>query len=72
MTALYWPRDEFDCTDASRRLAHPSTVHIHVDTEAAAIAALLELQAEYPKRFEAGTRYHCIRGPRGLLKGIRR
>lgn len=47
-------------------------MHTHVDTDLAAITALLELQADWPRRFEAGARYHCIRGPRGLLKGIRR
>jgi hypothetical protein len=69
MTALYWP-PEYDCTEASRRLAMPSTVHVHTDDEQAACRALLTLAAEYPQRHEAGQRYHCIRGPHGLLRGV--
>lgn len=85
MTVLYWPRDELDCTDASRRIAHESTVHMHFDTDREAGEAFVALfgpwiafddfgngiHANYPALFAANARYHCIRGPGGLVRDVK-
>lgn len=71
MTAIYWPPDEYDCTSASRATEHPSTKHLHFDDELEACAALVDLDRNFPQLYERGERYHCVRGPGGLLRGVR-
>lgn len=70
MSALYWA--DFDCTDESRRMQHASTVHVHTNDEQAACRAFLGLVDEWPTFRDAGAaRYRCVRGPRGLVRGVR-
>ena len=71
MTAVYWPPDEYDCTPQSRAIEHPSTVHSHHDSERAACEALLWLLDNYNALHERGERYHCVRGPGGLLRDVK-
>jgi hypothetical protein len=71
VTALYWPLDEYDCTPATRAIEHPSTVHLHFTSETKACAAFVELRHNFTTLYDRGDRYHCIRGPRGLLRGVR-
>lgn len=68
VSALYWP--DFDCTPDSRRIAHTSTVHAHHDDELSACLAFLRLASEYSVLHERGERYHCVRGPGGLVRGV--
>lgn len=70
MTALYWP--DLDCTAESRAIAHRDTVHDHHATERAACEAWLAWMAISEARWYAGDRYRCIRGPGGIMRGVRR
>lgn len=70
MTALYWP--DLDCTPESRLIADPRTVHDHHATERPACEAFLAWMAIAEERWHAGDRYRCIRGPGGLVRGVRR
>lgn len=70
MSALYWA--DFDCTETSRQIAHPSTVHVHTGDEQAACRAFLKVEAEWPDLTDEqrGGRYRCVRGPGGLVRGV--
>lgn len=68
MSALYWP--DLDCTAESRTIAHVSVVHEHHATERAACEAFIRYAHTRLAQAEAGDRYRCIRGPRGLLRGV--
>jgi len=84
MTALYWP--DFVCTSETRRIAHPSTIHIHCKTEREACLAFIDTFGEwidisqmgkgfgiyekYPERYDKDIRYTCITGPGGLVRGV--
>ena len=75
MTAVYWDRDEYDCTAASRAIMHVDAIHVHVDTDRAACLALLAYRREYEHALRlAGQppdpRYRCIRGPGGLIRSV--
>lgn len=86
MKLIYWPRDEYDCTEASRRLARPDTVHLHCDSDSKALAELLRHRAGYHCSAPGGEaedcavrpvclyhshkRYWCITGPNGLVRGV--
>lgn len=72
MSALYWP--DLDCNELSRSIEHEATVHEHFTSERAACVAFLAYRAATPR--EAGIppldmRFRCIRGPRGLVRGVR-
>lgn len=69
MTALYW--QDFDCTPTSRAIEHESTIHLHHDTERAACAEFVAFIAISVAEWHAGRRYYCIRGPGGLVRGVR-
>lgn len=68
MSALYW--SDFDCTSESRKIEYPSTVHAHHADERQACLAFLQLADEYSVLHERGERYHCVRGPGGLVRGV--
>lgn len=76
MTAPYWP--DLDCTSASRAIAHPLTVHEHFADEQAACRALLAYLGTCTEQLhdrgetDADMKYRCIRGPGGLVRGVRR
>lgn len=70
MTTLYWP--DFDCTAASRAIEHESTVHEHYDSHQAAARGWLADQEVAVADWHAGRRYKCIRGPGGIVRGVRR
>lgn len=75
MTALYWP--DLDCTPGSRAIAHADTVHDHHATERAACLDFLEYigtcteQLRTMGRTDPALHYRCIRGPGGLVRGVR-
>jgi hypothetical protein len=70
MSALYWA--DFDCTEESRAIQHPSTVHVHTNDEQEACRAYLNVEFEWPAYRDGGVaRYRCVRGPKGLVRGVR-
>jgi ferredoxin-NADP reductase len=71
MTAVYWERDEYDCTAESRAISVATTEHHHVATDREAIRLYLSLYDSRDAHWNAGRRYHCICGPHGMLRGVR-
>lgn len=69
MTALYW--EDFDCTPGSRGIEHGSTVHMHFDDERTACLQFIQFIGISVVEWVAERRYYCIRGPRGLVRGIK-
>lgn len=81
MSALYWT--EHDCTAESRVIEHETTVHHHHANERAACLDYLGYQprshcgssggcaAPDACEWHHGSRYWCIRGPGGLLRGVK-
>lgn len=67
---LYWPRDEYDCTEESRRIEHPSTEHYHCESDADVIRVMDEHAALHPIPWINGRRYRCVTGPGGLVRGV--
>lgn len=72
MSALYWP-PELDCNALSRQIEHEATVHEHFTNEHRACLAFLGYRQATP--LHAGMppidmRFRCIRGPRGLVRGV--
>lgn len=75
MKVSYWP--DFRCDEESRQLCHPSTVHIHCETDEEAARALLEGSERVAEAFQGviggpltgppRVRYRCITGPDGLI-----
>lgn len=67
MSALYWP--DLDCAPA---IAHEDTVHQHFERELPACHAFIAWRLANPLGTmpPPGQRYQCIRGPRGLVRGI--
>lgn len=76
VTALYWP--DFDCTPESRAIEHGTVVHRHHTTERAACLDWLDYigtctaQLQERGRTDPTLHYRCIRGPGGLVRGVRR
>ena len=79
MSVFYW--DDFDCTEETRRIAHPSTVHVHCETDRAAGLAFLQLYGGWIPRPDLGDgfghherlppgKYGCVRGPGGLVRRV--
>jgi hypothetical protein len=68
VSALYWP--DLDCTPASRAIEHELTVHQHFADEHAACLAFLGYRAATPGYPPPNLRYRCIRGPRGIVRGV--
>lgn len=70
MSALYWP--DLDCTPESREIAHPDTVHQHFERELQACHAFIDWRVANPVGTmpPPGQRYQCIRGPRGIVRGV--
>ena len=69
MTALYWL--DFDCTAESRLIEHIDTIHVHCRTEAEACTEYVRLLACSHADWYAGRRYICLRGPGGLVRGVK-
>lgn len=70
MSAMYWP--DFDCNSASRAIEHADVIHLHHANERAACLEFLRFIAASVAEWHAGRRYYCIRGPGGLVRGVRR
>jgi hypothetical protein len=68
MKVLYW--DDFDCTEETRRIAHPDTIHVHSNDERELAVAFLEYAAQAGQLWKQGIRYHWFRGPRGLVRDV--
>ncbi len=47
MTALYYPRDEYDCTPESRAIEHASTQHLHAKSNDEACRMFLATFGEW-------------------------
>lgn len=81
MSALYW--QGFDCTPESRNIEHADTAHRHHANEYAACVEYVDLlwrshcgsQGDCVRpsacEWHHGSRYWCVRGPGGLLRGVR-
>jgi len=65
---LYW--DDFDCTEETRRIARAETVHVHTDDETELAVAFQTHARQYPALHDQGQRYHCFRGPGGLVRDV--
>lgn len=64
MRVIYWPRDEYDCTEESRRISHPSMEHYHCKSDAEVIRVMTEHAAiAYcgAPNVDAWTTGQCIR-----------
>lgn len=68
MKLLYWP--DFDCTEETRRIAVPDTVHVHGTNEEELARKFIEFTERHAQLHAAGMRYHCFRGPGGLIRGV--
>lgn len=71
MSALYWP--DLDCDELSRSIEHEATVHQHFASEQAACLAFLayrEVTPAWKGVPPIDLRFRCIRGPRGLVRGV--
>lgn len=72
MSALYWP--DLDCDALSRSIEHEATVHEHFGNELAACEAFLGYRGATPAHLGVPPlpmRFRCIRGPGGLVRGVR-
>lgn len=69
MSAMYYT--DFDCTPASRAIAHADTVHMHYASEHHACLEFLSWLSMSKALHDAGKRYYCIRGPGGLVRGVK-
>ena len=67
MRALYWL--DLDC---QLDISHSETVHQHFDREEDACRAFISWRIAYPAGTmpPPGKRYRCIRGPKGLVRGV--
>jgi len=79
VSVFYW--DDFDCTEETRQIAHPDTVHVHCETDRAAGEAFLRMYGRWIPRPDWGDgfgihercpplRYGCVRGPGGLVRAV--
>lgn len=69
MKILYW--EGFDCTEESRYISHPSTIHFHSDNEQELYEAFIKNEQEWAYYRDNGiARYRCVKGPGGLVRGF--
>jgi hypothetical protein len=68
MKVLYW--DDFSCTEETRRIAHPDTVHFHSTDENKLAQAFVEYSVQAGSLYAIQRRYHCFRGPKGLVRDV--
>jgi hypothetical protein len=75
LRAVYFDRDEYDCTPEARAIERDDRVHLHFDDEREACQALLAHRDETWRSLTLtghfpDPRYRCIRGPGGLLRAV--
>jgi hypothetical protein len=68
VSCLYWP--DFDCTPETRAIEATDTVHVHDNNEHRLALAFDAFDRAWTSGAHAGGRYHCFRGPGGLVRGV--